>query len=59
MLTALGAHVSAALIFITIFVLLSAVPMRALLCEGHLLMQDTENKTNNQLLLSPSLSQTC
>lgn len=50
MLTGLGAHVSAALIFITIFVLLSAVLMRALLCEGHLLMQDTENKTNNQLL---------
>lgn len=41
---------AAALIFITIFVLLSAVLMRALLCEGHLLMQDTENKTNNQLL---------
>lgn len=36
---------------------LSAALMRALLCEGHLLMQDTENKINNQFLSSTRPSQ--
>lgn len=51
-------HFHSRIYFLYALSCLSAVLMRALLCEGHLLMQDTENKTNNLFLSSARPSQT-